>query len=149
MMDFVKRYAFRNPILTGMILMLIALAFRLIDIFVLRLDERLGEIILSKALGFGMVLLFVWAIGMTPRAIGFHARRLGASILIAVTITVLPFIIAYAVEWIVMQRSGQAPRLVMSAIDPKAGVAGGWLFALWLVGAMWSTPSWKKACFAA
>jgi membrane protease YdiL (CAAX protease family) len=28
---------------------------------------------------------------------------------------------------------GQAPRLMFAAIDPKAGVAGGALFALWLV----------------
>ena len=40
---------------------------------------------------------------------------------------------AYTVEWIVMQRFGQEPRLLFSAIDPKAGVTGGLLFALWLV----------------
>jgi membrane protease YdiL (CAAX protease family) len=48
-------------------------------------------------------------------------------------ITVLPFIIAYTVEWMLMQQFGQEPRLLFSAIDPKAGVTGGWLFAVWLV----------------
>jgi membrane protease YdiL (CAAX protease family) len=119
--------------LTGILLMLIALGFRLIDIFVLRLDERLGEIILSKALGFGLVLLFVWAIGKKLSSIGFHGRRLGESLLIGIAITVLPFIIAYTVEWILLQQFGQEPRLLFSAIDPKAGVTGGLLFALWLV----------------
>jgi len=114
--------------------MLIALCFRLIDIFVLRLDERLGEIILSKALGFCLVLLFVWAIGKKLAAIGFQRGRLGESLLIGTVITVLPFIVAYTVEWIVLQQMGQEPRLLFSAIDPKAGVTGGWLFALWLVG---------------
>lgn len=132
-MDFIKRNTVQKPILTGIVLMLIALTFRLIDIFVLRLDERLGEIILSKALGFCLVLLFVWAIGKKPDSIGFHVRRLGVGLLIGTVITILPFIVAYTVEWIVLQQSGQAPRLLFSAIDPKAGVTGGLLFALWLV----------------
>ena len=133
MMDFIKRNTFRKPVLTGILLMIIALCFRLIDIFVLRLDERLGEIILSKALGFGLVLLFVRAIGKKPGSIGFHGRRVGESLLIGMAITVLPFIIAYSVEWILMRQFGQGPRLLFSAIDPKAGVTGGLMFALWLV----------------
>jgi len=132
-MNSIERNTFQNPISTGFILMLIALVFRLTDIFVLRLDERLGEIILSKTLGFLLVLLFVWVIGKNPGAIGFHGRRLGESLLIGVGITVLPFIFAYSVEWIVLRQMGQDPRLLFSAIDPKAGMAGGLLFALWLV----------------
>ena len=86
-MNFIKRNTFQKPILTGIILMLIALVFRLIDIFVLRLDERLGEIILSKALGFFLVLLFVWAIDQKPGSIGFHGRRLGEGLLIGVMVS--------------------------------------------------------------
>jgi uncharacterized protein len=132
-MNSIKLNTFQRPILTGIILMLIALVFRLIDIFVLRLDERLGEIILSKTLGFLLVLLFIWSIGRKPDSIGFHGRRLGEGLLIGVVITGLPFIIAYTVEWIVLGQMGQEPRLLFSAIDPKAGVTGGLLFALWLV----------------
>ena len=132
-MNFIQRSTFQRPTLTGIVLMLIALSFRLIDIIVLRLDERLGEIILSKALGFGLVLLFVWTLGRKPASIGFHGRRIGESLLIATVITVLPLVIAYAVDWLLMQQFGQEPRLPFSAIDPKAGVKGGWIFALWLV----------------
>lgn len=132
-MNFIKRTTSQKPILTGIILMLVALIFRLIDIFILRLDELLGEIILSKVLGFCLVLLFLWAIGRKPDSIGFHSRRLGESLLIGVVITLLPFIVAYAVEWIVLSQMGQEPKLVFSAIDPKAGVTGGLLFSFWLV----------------
>jgi membrane protease YdiL (CAAX protease family) len=132
-MDFIKRNTLQKPVLAGIILMLVALVFRLMDIFVLRLDERLGEIILSKALGFCLVLLFVWAIGKRPSSIGFHGRRLGEGLAIGVVITLVPFIIAYAVEWILMRQFGQEPRLQFAAIDPKAGVTGGLLFALLLV----------------
>jgi hypothetical protein len=113
-MNPIKCNTFQKPILTGIILMLIAMGFRLIDIFVLRLDERLGEIILSKALGFSLVLLFVWTIGKKLSSIGFHGKRLGESLLIGVAITVLPFIIAYTVEWIVMQQMGQEPKFLFS-----------------------------------
>jgi membrane protease YdiL (CAAX protease family) len=132
-MGFVKRSTFKNPVLTGVILMLVALVFRLADIFLLRLDERLGEIILSKSLGFLLVLWFLWEIGKKLTSIGFHGRRLGESLLIGAVITLLPFIVAYSVEWIVLGQMGQEPRLLFSAIDPKAGVTGGLLFALWLV----------------
>jgi uncharacterized protein len=124
-MNFIKRNTFQKPILTGITLMLIALSFRLIDIFVLRLDERLGEIILSKALGFCLVLVFVWAIGKRLSAIGFHGRRVGESLLIGIVITALPMLIAYAVEWTVLQQMGQEPKFLFSAIDPRAGVTGG------------------------
>ena len=53
-----QKLSLENPILVGLGLLLIALAFRLLDIFALRLDERLGEIILSKSLGFILVVLF-------------------------------------------------------------------------------------------
>ena len=132
-MNSIKYDTYQRPILAGILLMLVALIFRLSDIFVLRLDERLGEIILSKALGFGLVLLFIWEIGRKPDSIGFHGRRLGESLLLGATITLLPFVIAYTVEWMVLGQMGQEPRLLFSAIDPKAGVTGGLLFALWLV----------------
>ena len=132
-MDFVKDTTLRRPVLTGILLLLAALVFRLVDIFVLRLDERLGEIILSKALGFGLVVWFVWAAGRKMAAIGFHGRRLGESLLLGLGITVLPLAAAYAIEWTVLAGMGQAPRLLLAAVDPKAGVTGGLAFALWLV----------------
>jgi membrane protease YdiL (CAAX protease family) len=84
-------------------------------------------------LGFLLVVLFLWAIGKKLTSIGFHSRRLGEGLLIGGVITVLPFIVAYTVEWIVLGQMGQEPRLLFAAIDPKAGVTGGLLFALWLV----------------
>lgn len=132
-MNFIKHSTYQKPILTGISLMLIALCFRLIDIFVLQLDERLGEIILSKTLGFCLVVLFVWTIGKPLSAVGFHGRRFGESLLIGFVITALPLLIAYTVEWILLQSLGQEPKFLFAAIDPKASVTGGWLFALWLV----------------
>jgi membrane protease YdiL (CAAX protease family) len=117
----------------AILLLLAAFIFRLIDIFVLELDKRWGEIIVSKALGFGLVVVFLWAIGKKLTSIGFHRTRLGQSLLIGFIITILPLAIAYAIEWFVLGASGQEPELVFAAIDPKAGVIGGGVFALFLV----------------
>ena len=128
-----QRFATERPVATSLVLMAIALCFKIIDTFVLRLDERVGEIILSKALGFGLVLLFLWAVRRGPSAIGLHSRRLGPSLIIGVTVTVLALVAGYGVEFAMLQASGSQPAFYLGAIDPKAGVMGGLLFALWLV----------------
>jgi membrane protease YdiL (CAAX protease family) len=95
------------------------------------LDELLGEIILSKALGFAVVVLFLWLAGRKLRDIGLHSRGLATSLLIGASLTMLALVVGYAVELLVL--SGSSPSLQFAAIDPKAGVSGGLLFALWLV----------------
>lgn len=127
----IRSFSDRWPILVGLGLLVIALIFRLIDIFVLRLDERLGEIILSKTLGFILVLVFLWLGARKLRDIGLHSRGLTPSLLIGVIVTLLALVVGYTVEMLVMSDRGASLQFV--AIDPKAGVSGGILFALWLV----------------
>lgn len=128
-----NKLSVEKPILVSLVLLFIALAFRLVDIFGLRLDELLGEIILSKALGFALVVVFVWATGRKLRDIGFHTGFLGKSLLIGALITILAFLLGYGIEFAGQLQSGASPVLRLDAIDPKAGVSGGLLFALWLV----------------
>jgi len=127
----IRSLAARWPILISLALLAIALLFRLIDIFVLRLDERLGEIILSKALGFALVVLFLWLAGRKLSDIGLHSRGLAPSLITGASVALLALIAGYAVELLVL--SGSRASLQLSAIDPKAGVSGGLLFAIWLV----------------
>jgi len=127
----IQRIALEKPILTSLVLLAIAFFFKWVDTFVLRLDERLGEIILCKTLGFVLVILFVWAAGRSLRDIGFHSRRLGPSLLIGVVITVIALIVSYVVEFVV--QLPKQPVIHFEAIDPKAGVTGGLLFVLWLI----------------
>jgi membrane protease YdiL (CAAX protease family) len=129
--SFIQRIALEKPILTGLALLAIAFVFRWVDTFVLRLDERLGEIILCKTLGFIMVIVFVWAAGRKLRDVGFHSRQLGPSLLIGIVITVIALVAGYGVEF-VAQLSKQ-PVFHFAGIDPKAGVTGGFLFVLWLI----------------
>ena len=124
-------FSLARPILTALILLVIALVFKWIDTFVLRLDERLGEIILSKTIGFGLVIVFVRAGGRSLRDVGLHSRRLGLSLLMGAGIAVAALIFAYAAEF--ATQLGSQPAFRIQALDPKAGVQGGLLFALWMI----------------
>lgn len=126
-------FSLEKPILTGLVLMLIAVCFKLVDHFILRLDERLGEIILSKSLGFILVILFVYFAGRKLKDIGFHTKYLSQSILIALTITIIAFCIAYGISYFILLQNHAQPGLLLDAIDSKVGVSGGLLFGLWLV----------------
>ena len=127
----VRRLALERPILMSLVLLIIAFVFKWVDTFVLRLDERLGEIILCKTLGFILVIAFVWACGRKLQDIGLHSRQLGPSLLIGIVVAVIVLVVSYGVEF-VAQLSKQ-PVLHFEAIDPKAGVTGGFLFVLWMI----------------
>lgn len=127
----VQRIALEQPIVTSLVLLAIAFIFKWVDTFVLRLDERLGEIILCKTLGFVLVIVFVWVCGKKLQDIGLHSRRLGPSLLIGVVITVIALAAGYVVEFASQLQS--QPVVHFEAIDPKAGVTGGLLFVLWMI----------------
>ena len=123
----------KKLILAPFVLSLIALLLRALDIFVLHLDEILGEIILSKSLGLVLVIAYVWKAGRKLSDIGFHTQALGRSLLIGgITVGGL-FVLSYGVQLITLVVSGEPAQLVFSAIDLKTGMAGGFAFALWLV----------------
>ena len=114
-------------------LFVIALLLRILDIFVLHLDELLGEIILSKALGFVLVVVYVWWAGRKLSDIGFHTRALSKSLWRGGLTVAGLFALSYGIQVLALNASGQSAKIVLSAIDPKTGMAGGFLFALWLV----------------
>jgi membrane protease YdiL (CAAX protease family) len=122
-----------KPILTALALMVIALFFKWIDTFVLRLDERLGEIILSKSLGFILVIVFVWLTRHRLKNIGLHSKRIGQSLLIGASVTIIAFLISYGIEYLLAAQQAGEPQILFAALDNKMGVTGGYLFALLLV----------------
>lgn len=132
-MSLLNRIIFDHPIATGVALLLIALFFRLIDIFVLRLDDKWGEIILSKVLGFVLVILFVTISGLGLKSIGLHAESLLKSLLIGAVITIFAMFLGYLSEYIFLYLKGMNPTIFFDAIDPKTGASGGFRFGLWLL----------------
>jgi len=128
-----QQISLEKPILTALVLMVIALFFKWIDTFILRLDERWGEIILSKSLGFILVIVFVWLTRHKLKAIGLHSKRIGQSLFIGTFITIAAYLISYGVEYLLAVQQAGEPEVFFAALDNKMGVTGGYLFALLLV----------------
>lgn len=125
--------AVTRPVMVCIALFIIALFIRWVDGFVLRLDEILGELILTKSLGFLLVLTFLWFTGRKLKAIGLHAGFWRWNLLLGFGTATVAFIVGYGVEMWLAARQGSQPALFFGAIDSKMGVTGGTLFALWMV----------------
>ena len=123
----------RHTILIPLILLIIAAIFKVLDVFVFRLDELLGEIILSKSIGFLLVLIYLWAVGKSVTAIGLHSRSVGKALIIGAIGIVLVLFVSYGLQIGVLLGADKQPALVLAAIDPKAGVTGSFAFALFLI----------------
>ncbi len=122
-----------QPLLIMLSLYIMAWIIKIVDTFVFRLDELIGEAILTKALGFLLILLYLWLVKRKIGDIGFHSRKIGITLLIAIGGFGLIYVIAYTSQLAILKFSGEKAALVFSAIDPKTGLSGGLLFGLWLV----------------
>lgn len=126
-----RHLAYKHPILLPLLIAGIALVLRINDIFILKLDERWGEIILSKSLGFLLVVAYIYATGRTLAAIGLHDRHRKRALLLGTAIMSVIFLAGFGIQYVTL--SAQNPQFLFVGIDPKTGMAGGALFALWLV----------------
>jgi uncharacterized protein len=126
-----------HPIVASLVWLAIALLLRMADIFILRLHEVWGEILLSKALGFLAIVGYLWFTRQELRTIGWQARHVRRSILISVAVTAFALFAAYATEYAYLALQGQQPTLMMMAqshsIIPNALFKGGIAFGLWLI----------------
>jgi membrane protease YdiL (CAAX protease family) len=110
-----------------------AVLVKILDTFVLRLDERLGEAILTKSLGFLLVLAYLWACGRGVRDIGFHRQGAVRSLLIGGVGVVGLYVLSFGAQLIGLRAGGQEAALALTAVDPKSGMSGGLLFGIWMV----------------
>jgi membrane protease YdiL (CAAX protease family) len=126
-------WSLRHTILLPIILFIIAAVFKILDVFVFHIDERLGEIIISKSLGFLLVVAYLWLVGKSVRAIGLHGRFVDKSLIIGSTGIILILLFSYGLQFGILVGAGKEPSLVFTAIDPTAGVTGGVAFAMFLL----------------
>jgi membrane protease YdiL (CAAX protease family) len=123
----------KHNILVPLILLIIAVVFKIIDSFVLRWDELLGELIFSKSIGFLLVVVYLWAVGKSLKTIGLHGRLVGKALVMG-AIGVAPILlVSYGVQFSVLVGAGKEPALALAAIDPRTGMMGGMSFALFLI----------------
>ena len=128
-----NQQSINHPVLVCFILLIIALIFRIIDIFVLRLDDRLGEIILSKSLGFILVVLFLYLAGKSLAYIGLNKQKAGKAFFIGGVGMLLIFIVACGVQLGYLNLAGEKATLALTAADLYSGTSGSSVFFILLL----------------
>ena len=107
------RYCFvEKPVVSILFLVLVCAFFRVIDIFVLRLDEPpVNEIILSKTLGLLLLFFYLKIVHSSFGKIGFHSNHIFISIFISLIFVLLGLVIIYGSQFIYLQVKGAKPYL--------------------------------------
>jgi membrane protease YdiL (CAAX protease family) len=119
-----------GPIIVSLAFFLVVVALRLIDLFVLRLDELPDQTIFSRVIGFLLVLGYLRVLRKPVSSIGLHAKNFGKAFLIGGLSLLLLYATLYAVQFYRLSLAGEAPQLVFGAIDKEAGAMGGLFFTL-------------------
>jgi membrane protease YdiL (CAAX protease family) len=128
-------YSLERPVIVTLALYILVWIIKYIDTFALRLDEKLGEAILTKALGFVLVVAYVWVCGRKLRDIGFRSQNLGKVLIMAFMGFGFLYAFAFVAQLLILRSSGEEARFVLSAVDPRTGMSGGLLFGIWLLAA--------------
>ena len=128
------RLSLARPILIPLCILAVTVLLRIIDVFFLPLAVASGEAILHKALGFALVLVYLWAVGQPLAAIGLHSRSLGQALFIGAAGVVLVLSLGFGVQWLALRAAGETVSLVVAPIDNMTGLARPELiFALYLL----------------
>jgi membrane protease YdiL (CAAX protease family) len=131
-MNSIKYLSKNGPITGGLLVVLVALIFRINDIFILKIDELWGEIIISKSIGFLLVIMYILYTGKRLKDIGLHSKNILLNLIIGTLTTLLIYTASYLVEYLVARAVSQDVEIIIGAIDSKQGVTGGAIFGLWL-----------------
>jgi len=92
-----------------------------LDFFVLRLDERLGEALLSTTLTLAAILLAAALTGSGIQVVGFHELENATPVYLAAALTLIGFGLAVGLQWLALRATGADVTLSIEVIDPAAG----------------------------
>jgi membrane protease YdiL (CAAX protease family) len=126
-----KRTSGSNHILFAAAVFLLCVAVRVLDVFVVRSDEWIGEQVLTKVLGLAIVLAYVIWSGFGLARLGFRRPSMASTLGVGVGLTVAVMAATFALQFFVLAAQGQAPQFIVGvegfAIgdQPDGGVGTG------------------------
>jgi membrane protease YdiL (CAAX protease family) len=109
---------------------LIVIALRSLDLFVLRLEGLPDKIMLSRVLGFLLVLGYLAALRKPIRAIGLQAKSFDKAFLIGGLSLLVLYAALYGAQLYRLGAAGESPRLVFAAFDRERAAMAGSFFTL-------------------
>lgn len=110
--EMIRDFLISKPILSIIFLLVLCVAFRVIVIFVLRLDEPpVSEIILSKALSLLLLCFYLNTVNLNFLKIGFTSENILRNVFIASVFIVLGLFIVYGGQFAYLYVKGAKPSL--------------------------------------
>jgi membrane protease YdiL (CAAX protease family) len=97
-------------------------SLRAFELFVLRLDSWPDPTIVSRTLGWLLVLGYLRSLRHPVASLGLHTRSLAYAVGVGGLILLVIFASLYAIEFYVLRLDGETPRIVLGIIDPRTGV---------------------------
>jgi membrane protease YdiL (CAAX protease family) len=137
----------KRPVAVMLILFILAYIIKIFDSFIFRLDELIGEAILTKLLGLILVAAYVWICRRKLSDIGFHAKNLGIVLLTAFVGFGILYALAFTSQLFLLRASGEEANFILSAVDPKTGLSGGLFFGIWLLFANLVNSAMEEGLF--
>lgn len=119
-----------NAVYVALGLYAISFGIRLVDIFVLRLDETPFNIITSKSIPIILILLYLWHNNKTVSEVGVHSNKLGLSFLFGVIIFLVFDGTQIIVDFVMMTAVGAEPVVGLAQIPPEWGL---YLFGFYII----------------
>jgi membrane protease YdiL (CAAX protease family) len=117
-----------RPIVVSLALFFVVVALRYTEVFVPGLNALPDKSILSKVLGFLLVLGYLWVLRKPIRSIGLRARNFDKAFLIGGLSLIILYAALYGVQFYRLSSAGEAPRLVFGAINHETAAMGGLFF---------------------
>lgn len=112
--NILKDYSLEKPVLSILFLLLICAVFRVIDIFVLRLDEPpVNEIIISKTMGLVFLFVYLWRINSSFRKIGYSTRYMLESAFVSIAFALLGLAVIFGSQYFYLLVKGANPYLTI------------------------------------
>ena len=122
--------ALTRPVFISLVFFLAVVTLRYTEIFISGLNTLPDKTIVSRVLGFILVLGYLWLIRKPIQSIGLHARNFDKAFLIGGLSLIILYIVLYTIQFVSLSNAGETPQLVFAAINKEIGILGGFSFTM-------------------
>ena len=117
-----------GPIVVALALFLVVVVLRYAEVFVPWLTMLPDKSIVSKVLGFILVLGYLRVLRKPISSIGLHSQNFDKAFLIGGLSLLILYAALYAFQFSRLSAAGESPQLVFAAINKQTGAMGGLAF---------------------
>ena len=107
----------KNPVVIALLFLLVSLVFRVIDIFVLELDETPFNIIISKVVPLFLMLLYVGIVYKSFKPLGIHRKSFIKNFTLGCIVFILFYGIDMLTNFLIATWLNYSPRIIFTSFN--------------------------------